>query len=60
MRCRWCVYWPRCKSLIYTLTGDETKCDWFPSKYRVRDYPYSRKMTEAEIQAEPEQEADHE
>lgn len=31
--CRKCRHWKRCKSLIGDLTGDETQCDFAPSRF---------------------------
>ena len=33
LTCEDCVHWAKCKSLIKTLTGKETNCDFVPSRF---------------------------
>lgn len=35
--CEDCKHWKRCKWLISTLTGKETKCDFYPSRFGIKD-----------------------
>lgn len=36
--CSDCVHFDRCKSLMNYMTGDETECDWTPSKFLSNNY----------------------
>lgn len=33
-RCRDCVHWRFCSWFICSLTGEETECDFYPSKFQ--------------------------
>lgn len=35
--CRNCTHWNYCSWLIGSLTGNETECDFEPSKFRPRE-----------------------
>lgn len=32
-RCDDCMWWKNCKDMIKDLTGEETACDWTPSRF---------------------------